>query len=135
MSDVGTMKKGFKGQVRAVGGINVVFIYDFWQLDPPSSGFLGSIPAEFLRRGRKCDPKLDSVHGQAILWGTGKGCVYGMTELTECVLTEDPWLLQVQQEVRNGRLSQDSWDFLHGRRTTVPGSAVSGKLTCNNKQC
>ena len=49
MSDVGTMKKGAGGVVRAFGGINVVFVSDFWQLDPPSGGSLGSIPGEYLR--------------------------------------------------------------------------------------
>ena len=135
MSDVETMKKGLRGQVRAFGGINVVFVGDFWQLDPPSGGFLGAIPAEFLRRGRKYDPKPDIAHGQAIFWGSGEGCVQGLTELTECVRTEDPWLLQVQLEMRDGALSQDSWDFLHGQETSVPGSCVNGKLACGNKKC
>lgn len=48
MSDVGTMKKGAGGALRAFGGINVAFVGDFWQLDPPSGGVLGSIPGEYL---------------------------------------------------------------------------------------
>ena len=46
MSDVGSMKKDLQGLVRAFGGINIVFVGDFWQLDPPSGGFLASIPGE-----------------------------------------------------------------------------------------
>jgi hypothetical protein len=49
MSDVGTMKKGARGTTRAFGGINVIFVGDFWQLDPPKGGFLGQIPTEFLK--------------------------------------------------------------------------------------
>ena len=32
MSDVGSMKRGKKGAIRAFGGINIVFVGDFWQL-------------------------------------------------------------------------------------------------------
>jgi hypothetical protein len=136
MSDVGTMKKSAQGLVRAFGGINVVSVGDFWQLDPPSGGSLGSIPGEYLRRGRQFDPKPDIAHGQSILWGSGEGSVQGMTELTECVRTEDEWLLQVQSEMREGRLSEDSWNFLHGcNKTTVPGSCVNRRLLCKNTAC
>ena len=135
MSDVATMKRDRKGISRAFGGINVVFVGDFWQLDPPSGGFLGSIPGEYLRRGRKFDPKPDIAHGQAILWGSGEGSVQGMTELTECIRTSDAWLLQVQEEMRAGALTEDAWNFLHGLHTTVPGSCVRGELTCGSDLC
>jgi hypothetical protein len=135
MSDVGTMKKNTKGFNRVFGGINVVFVGDFWQLDPPSGGFLGAIPCEYMRKGCKYDPKPDISHGQAILWGSGEGSVQGMTELTECVRTQDAWLLQVQDEMRAGALSQDSWCFLHGRETKVPGSCINAKLNCGNDRC
>ena len=111
MSDVGSMKRGRRGQVRAFGGINIVFVGDFWQLEPPKGGFIGNIPTEFVHRGRKYDPKPDIAHGQSIFWDTGEGSVQGMTELTECVRTEDDWLLQVQNEMRRGDLSQESWIF------------------------
>ena len=35
MTDVGTIKKHLSGLNRAFGGINVLFVGDFWQLDPP----------------------------------------------------------------------------------------------------
>ena len=58
-----------------------------------------------------------------------------MTELTECVRTEDAWLLDVQNEMRAGDLSEDSWNFLHGRENTVPGSWAQGRCQCNNDAC
>ena len=58
MSDVGTMKKGVRGQVRAFGGLNVVFVGDFWQLEPPSGGFLGAIPVDFFDEGGHTIPSL-----------------------------------------------------------------------------
>ena len=108
MSDVGTMKRGAQGLTRAFGGINVVFVGDFWQLEPPSGGFLGSILCEYMRGGRKFDAKPDIAHGQSILWGSGDGSVQGMTELSECVRTQDAWLQQVQEEMRAGNLSMVS---------------------------
>ena len=38
------MKKNGKAQDRPFGGLNVLCSGDFWQLDPPDGGFLGSIP-------------------------------------------------------------------------------------------
>jgi hypothetical protein len=135
MSDVNKMRKDAPGEVRAFGGLNIIFVGDFWQLDPPKGAFLGAIPVDFLRKAFKYDPKPDAAHGQAIFWHRGKGCVQGMTELTECVRTEDAWLLQVQNEMRAGCLSEDSCHFLHGRPTAVPGSMVDGQLTCGNAAC
>ena len=37
--------------------------------------------------------------------------------------------------MRGGDLSEDSWNFLHGRQTTVPGSFVSGDVSCSKKEC
>ena len=45
---------------------------DFWQSDPPASGFLASIPVEYMLRARRCAAKIDVAHGQAILWGQGR---------------------------------------------------------------
>ena len=112
-----------------------MFVGDFWQLDPPKGGFLADIPTEYILKGRKYDPKPDIAHGQAIFWGAGTGSVQGITELTECVRTEDTWLLQVQEEMRAGALTENSWNFLHGNYTTVPGSWVNGKCSCGNAKC
>ena len=38
------MKKNGKAQDRPFGGLNVLCSGDFWHLDPPDGGFLGSIP-------------------------------------------------------------------------------------------
>ena len=112
-----------------------MFVGDFWQLDPPKGGFIADIPTEYLRRAKRYDPKPDAAHGQSVFWHRSKGCVRGMTELTECVRTEDPWLLEVQNEMRHGCLSEDNWNFLHGRNTTVPGSWINSKPSCGNSSC
>ena len=83
----------------------------------------------------KFDPEPDIAHGQAIFWHEGEGCVQGVTELVECVRTDDPWLLEVQQQMRQGNHSQDSWCFLHGHKTIVPGNWVKGAPACGNDKC
>ena len=54
---------------------------------------MAALPVEYLLKARQFAAKPDVAHGQAILWGDGEGSVQGVTELTECVRTEDAWLL------------------------------------------
>jgi hypothetical protein len=115
--------------------INILFAGDLWQLDPPSGGFLAEIPVQYMQRTKKFDPKSGVARGQAIFLRTGEGSVQGITELTECVRTQDPWLLEVQNQMRAGELSEDNCNFLHGRETTVPGSLVSGACGCGSDAC
>ena len=60
-----------------------------------------------------------------------------MSELTICERHEnaDDWLLEVQQELRENKLSADNHAFLHGEPTSVPGSYVHGQLTCSEVKC
>ena len=59
----------------------------------------------------------------------------GVTELSEVLRCQDEWLHEVQQEVRHGCLSQDNYNFLHGKPTDVPGSWVNGDVLCGNAAC
>ena len=45
---------------------------------------------------------------------------------------EDVWLQELQDQIRNGRLSEDNWHFLHGRPTLVPGTWARGTAQCGN---
>ena len=60
-----------------------------------------------------------------------------MSELTICERHDnaDDWLLEVQQEFRENKLSVDNHAFLHGQPTNVPGSYVNGQLTCSEVVC
>ena len=90
---------------------------------------------QFIRRAKKYDPKPHAAHGESIFWGDGKHSVQGVAELKEWVRIEVPWLFEVQQEMRNGHLSADNWNFLHGRPTTVPGSWENNHCACKNLAC
>ena len=117
------------------GGLNVVCSGDFWQLAPPEGGFMGDIPFEFIQRSRQYRPSPSIAHGQALFWGGFEGGIQGVTELEECERCDDEWLREVQQQFREGRLSEDNHNFLHSKPTSVPGSWLGDKTTCRNMDC
>ena len=59
----------------------------------------------------------------------------GVTELIPCERCNDPWLLSVQAEIRDGNMSKHNYDFLHGRPTLVPGSWLQNDVECGNPRC
>ena len=90
--EIGTAKVGADKRHRSFGGLNVLLCGDFWQLDPPNGGFLGSIPREYIQAARKFVPAPTVSHGQSLLWGGGDHGVQGITELEE-------WLLNLLSDV------------------------------------
>ena len=133
--DICVGKTTSRGRDRPFGGLNVVICGDFWQLDPPDGGFLANVPVEYIQRARKYQPAPTVSHGQALLWSGPAFGFQGVTELVECERCDDPWLQSVQQEIREGRLSEDNHAFLHGQATTVPGSWLDGKVMCKKQSC
>ena len=120
---------------RPFGGLNLLCVGDFYQLDPPEGGALSSIPTEFIRRARKYEPAPTISHSQALFWSGGDKGIQGITELHDVGRCKDEWLQEVQEELRHGRLSEDNWKFLHGERTSVPGSWTKGRAQCGVKAC
>ena len=119
-----------------MGGLNIIFSGDVWQLPPPDGGFLGDIPTEYIRNARKYTPSPSIAHGQSLLWSddveTG---VQGVTELVECERTKDLWLRSVQDEFRRGQLTVETHAFLHGKPTMQPGSFFEGEVKCSANKC
>ena len=133
--DLDLQKRGLDSVTRPFDGLIVLCCGDFWQLDPPDGGFSGQIPAEFIRRARKYQPAPTVSHGQALFWGGGNVGMQGVTELIEVERCKDIWLREVQEEFRHGCLSEDNWNFLHGRPTSVPGSWAAGRAQCGGEAC
>ena len=67
--DVNPAKYDAGKHLRPFGGLNALLRGDLWQLPPPSGGFLGNIPAEWIKDVRKYVPKASISHGQSLLWG------------------------------------------------------------------
>ena len=127
-----------KGQcTRSFGVVSVILLGDFWQLEPPSGTPLAQIPTEYVAKARRFDPSANTARGQSLLWGTRQhvGSVQGVTELTEHVRCQDAWFEDVQQQFRNGALTEETHAFMHGQPTNVPGSWSRGRSTCKNPAC
>ena len=105
-----------------------------WQLPPPRGTFLGEVQWEWLTQ---CKTKkvAHTIHGQELIWGGSPDGIHGVTELVECERTQDMWLQSLQNEVRNGVLSEANHAFLHGFATPVPGSWNGQILECNQAAC
>ena len=121
-------------QSRPFGGLNVIFMGDWWQLEPPKGSFLANLPLQWLSSGTT-KKRPHAAHGQALLWEKGSEGVQGVTELYQCERTHDEWLQAVQEEFRHCALTETTHAFLHGCPTSVPGSYLNGRLCCADPTC
>merc|ERR1711994_1036769 len=69
------------------------------------------------------------------MWGGEECGIQGVIELSQVERCKDGWFGEVQQQVRHGCLSEDNWNFLHGRPTTVPGSWANNRAQCGQTRC
>ena len=95
MTQVNKMKCDDRDMDRSFGGINILFVGDFMQLDPTTGIGLNKIPSAWIKKGRKYAPSATDEHGHFLFWGQGEGSVQGVTVLSECKRHEedDTWLM------------------------------------------
>jgi hypothetical protein len=123
--------------LRPWAGLNVIFLGDFVQLDPPrSKRTLCDPPGGFLSDTFVSDSLVD--HGIQLLWEQTTRLI----ELTRQCRIDDQWYLNVTTDCRYGDLQDDDYNFLVGQPTSVAGSYLrraEGKpfphLACGEATC
>ena len=120
--DTGTML------ARDWGGINMVFLGDFNQLQPVQTTSMLTLPTSIYPRSFAGNPQV--CHGRNLLWHSMNQFIK-LTEQQRCV---DVFWWQVQTELRHGKLCNVNHQFLHGLPTTHCGHwlTVDQKSVCVN---
>ena len=135
IADTSPYKNSSHG-IRAWGGLNVLQFGDSYQLDCPEGTPLYQIPSKFLSDGAIKVEGASASRGLDLMWDhAANECVQGLTELTRRFRCEDVWWNEVLDQIRTLQLSEDNHAFLHGLPTSVPGSWVGGRATCENPKC
>ncbi|CAJ1357717.1 unnamed protein product, partial [Effrenium voratum] len=100
-------KRNAAGDSRAFAGVNVLLLGDFYQLPPPSGGYLADVPSSRrpprLSAAADAEPDLLADYGRDLVWG---GALQGVTELEERERCKDAWWNEVVDELRRGELSE-----------------------------
>lgn len=136
IQEQGTFKVSHDGEIRPFGGLNVLYVGDFYQLAPPDGAALTSVPDWLLTGGRAAKKPNGRIgNGLELFWGGLPSGVQGMTELITPHRCKYLWYNEVLNQIRTMELSNDNYKFLHGRETTVPGSWVDGKPACGRTEC
>ena len=131
----GTYKMNDIGEERSFGGLNVLFVGDFFQIDPPEGMSLSTVPKDILNPENCGGAHVTATAGLNIFWNKGSGSVQGVTELTQAFRCQDVWYNEFLTECREMRLSDTNHRFIHGLPTRVPGSWVNGAAACGDARC
>jgi len=125
----GTYKQRPDKSVRPFGGFNVLLFGDWWQLRPVKQTPLFEQPSKA--------PSGAAYEGCQLLWGRTRDSLHRVWELTQPMRCDDPFYCGFLSECRNGNLSRDTYFFIHGAPTEVPGSSVSGeeRPRCGSAKC
>ena len=116
----------------------MVLAGDFWQLDPPEQGgwSLSRLPSDLCGIATRSKPAATAEYGLSLMWSSNASeGLHGVTELQRPERCKDVWYNEVLDECRQGDMSQDSCNFLHGLPTTVPGSWTRSGASCLKAGC
>ena len=124
-------KRSADGQVRMFGGYNVMTFGDMFQIPPiPAFAALFLVP--------RADKSERAKKALEFFWGESEDGLNFFVELTEQMrVRDDPWYQEdVLQQCRYGRLTEESYNYLHGFPTQHAGSWCSdGHLACGMPAC
>ena len=111
-------------RLRPFGGLDVWFKGDLWQLPPVMQVSISSNPYRLKAN--------ESHHARKIMkffWGQDSlnGFTRSPFEFAVCKRVKDKWYSSVIDECRDGALSDNNYNFLHGCPTLTCGSAMPGE--------
>ena len=121
-----------KALPRAWGGVNVIFIGDWWQLQPTggiaimSNPFSHSVQSSSSAQAAMpsfwCQPsdvaEVNAAHYMLQEWAPQERVLELSTNIRS---GEDAWWNEVLEQCRRGELSEDNYDWIHGfpARTSI----------------
>ena len=120
------------------GGLNVIFVGDFWQLDPPepSGVSISAVPKDLYDPTAERPRHATSEYGLSLFWSFNmREAVQGVTVLTLQERCKDKWYSDLLDECRELKLSENNYNFLHGFPTAVPGSWCLGQDGSHKPSC
>lgn len=128
MQGAGTWKGNQAGgaDARLWGGVNVLYVGDFFQLPPIKNTPLCTLPQSIVNLAHITNAQLEQ--GLELFWD-GTNAIIELDEQVRCV---DSWWTEVLHQCRNGNMSNDTHAFLHGENTCVSGSWLNGRASCGN---
>ena len=96
-----------KGQIRSLGGWNVLLSGDVWQFPPLEGGLLGKVPDEYIQCAREFHPTPSIAQGKSLMWSGPATGMQGVAKLHVYERTRDACRRSVQEEVSHGCLSKE----------------------------
>ena len=107
-----TYKKRPNGAERVFGGVNVLFLGDWWQLRPVGGTALFSNPAYAATGATR--------RGMSFFWGPCQDIIHRTWELTQPMRCVDAWYNSFLTACRDGNLSSEMYNYFHGFPTLTP---------------
>ena len=110
------------GSSRPFGGLNVLLFGDWWQLKPVGGTALFTNP--------EMEGSGVALHGLRLMWGQPPNAVHRAWDFQQSLRCTDPWFNDVLNQCRQGRLSREAYDLLHGQPTAKPTEWGDKKCEC-----